>query len=140
MSESILRVAFVNHSRDTPVTVHVVTQDTVESCELLASTPAELPEQSPGAKHEPGGFDLVVPPGGICGFVTKNLVTITNPSSSIVTAVYANGKDPWPDPPPPPPPPFASVSDFETRYKNFLMGGGVPSRSPKPVVMTLVPA
>jgi len=140
MAESLLRVAFVNHSKDTPVTLHIVTQDTIESCELLTTTSATIPEQSPGAVHEPGGFDLEVPPGCILGFVTKNTVQITNPSSSIVTAVYANGKDPWPEPPPPPPPPFASVSDFETRYKNFLMVGGLPDPEPRPVVMTLVPA
>lgn len=140
MAESLLRVAFVNQSNDTPVTLHIVTQDTIESCELLATTSAILPEQSPGSTHEPGGFDLEVPPGAILGFVTKNPVQITNPSSSIVTTVYANGKDPWPEPPPPPPPSFASVSDFETRYKNFLMVGGLPEPEPRPVVMTLAPA
>jgi hypothetical protein len=140
MAESILRVAFLNQSNDTSVTIRVVTQDTVESCELLASTPAALPEQSTGIVHDPGGFDLEVPAGRIFGFVTKCRVEITNPSSGIVATVYANGKDPWPEPPPPPPPLFAGVSDFDTRYSNFLLGGGAPAGAAQPVVMILNPA
>jgi hypothetical protein len=140
MAESLLRVAFVNQSRDTSVTIRVVTQDTVESCELLATTPAALPEQASGTLRAPGGFDLEVPAGRILGFVTKSEVTITNPNSAIVTTVYANGKDPWPQPPPPPPPPFAAVADFDTRYSNFLLGGGAPSNAPRPVIMVLSPA
>jgi len=140
MGESLLRVAFVNQSKDTSVTIRVVTEDTVESCELLTTTPAALPEQASGVVQAPGGFDLEVPAGKILGFVSKQQVTITNPNSAIVTTVYANGKDPWPQPPPPPPPPFAGVSDFDTRYSNFMLGGGAPSSAPRPVVMVLCPA
>src|SRR4051812_25712718 len=140
MAESLLRVAFMNQSKDTSVTIRVVTEDTVESCELLATTPAALPEQASGIVQAPGGFDLVVPAGKILGFVTKRQVTITNPNSAIVATVYASGKDPWPQPPPPPPPQFAGVSDFGARYANFLLGGGAPSNAVKPVVMVLRPA
>jgi hypothetical protein len=140
MAESLLRVAFVNHSAETSVTIHVVTQDTVESCELLATTPASLPEQPSGTLWAPGGFDLVVPAGHIVGFVSKANVSISNPMPTVVTTLVANGKDPWPQPPPPPPPPFAAVTDFSTRYSNFLMGGGVSSHAPQPVVMVFSPA
>jgi len=140
MAELLLRVAFVNQSRDTSVTVHVVTEDTVESCELLTTTPATLPEQASGIVQGPGGFDLEVPAGKILGFVTKHQVAITNPNSAIVATVYASGKDPWPQPPPPPPPLLAGVSDYNTRYANFLLGGGAPSAAPTPVVMVICAA
>ncbi len=140
MADPLLRVAFMNTSATTSVTVHVVTQDTIEVCELLTTTPATLPEQNPGATQEAGGFDLAIQPGTIIGFVTKKPVTITNPSSAAVSTFYADGKDPWPQPPPPPPPGFVNVSDFDTRYNNFLMGGALPSRKAKPVEMTLAPA
>ena len=140
MADSLLRVAFMNTSATTTVTVHVVTQDTIEVCELLTTTQATLPEQNPGTTHQAGGFDLVIAPGTIIGFVSKKAVTITNPSSAAVATFYADGKDPWPQPPPPPPPGFANVSDFDIRYNNFLMGGGVPSRKAKLVQMTLAPA
>jgi hypothetical protein len=137
--DGLLRVAFVNCSKDTSVTVHIVTQDTVEASELLTTTPATLPEQNPGIAHPPGGWDLVVPPGAIIGFITKKPVQITNPNSAVVSTVYANGKDPWPQPPPPSTL-AATVSDFDTRYRYFLMGGGLPDHKVKPIVMTLVPA
>jgi hypothetical protein len=138
MSESTLRVAFVNHSTDTPVTVHIVTLDTVETCELGSTTPATLPDGA-GTKHAAGAFDLVVPAGKVYGFTTENPVNITNPSPSIVQTVYADGKNPWPQPPPPAPAAFTGVTDFATRYGNFLMVGGIPSRKRRPIVMTLTP-
>lgn len=140
MSDSLLRVAFVNNSKDTPVIVHVVTQDPVEACQLLTTTPASQPQQNPGATQTPGGFDLEVGPGGIIGFITNSQVEITNPNSATVTTIYANGKDPWPQPPPPPPPGFTNVTDFPTRYNNFLMGGAIADASVTPVVMTLAAA
>jgi len=137
--EGLLRVAFVNCSKDTSVTVHVATQDTVELTQLLTTTPAKLPEQNPGTVHPPGEWDVVVPPGTIFGFNTKKVVKIINPNSAVVSTIYANGKDPWPQPPPPSTL-AASVADFSTRYQYFLMGGGLPNPKAKPVVMTLVPA
>lgn len=134
----LLRVAFVNTSKDISVTVHCETLDSVECCELLATTPAMSPEQNPGMTYKPGKWDLVVPPGRIFGFVTEHLVKITNPNSAVVTTIYADGKDPWPHPPPPST--FASVADFDTRYNNFLMASALPNSRPKAIVMTLAPA
>lgn len=136
---TLLRVAFVNNSKDTSVTVHIVTQDTVETVELGTTTSATLPEKTPGVTHAAGAFDLVVPGGRIFGFTSANPVSITNPSPSIVQTIYADGKNPWPQPPPPAPAIFAGVTDFATRYDNFLMVGGIPNHKPKPVVMTLTP-
>lgn len=134
----LLRVAFVNTSTDTPVTIYIETLDTVECCELLATTVATEPEENPGTTHPPGGWTLVVPAGKIFGFVTENLVSISNPNSSAVITIYADGKNPWPLPPPLSP--LASrVSDFPTRYQNFLMTGGL-SGTTQPIVMTLAPA
>lgn len=134
----LLRVAFVNTSSDTPVTIHCKTQDAVECCELLATTPATQPEQNPGTTFKPGDWDLAVPAGKMFGFVTEHPVSITNPNPSVVSILYADGKDPWPQPPPALASP--TLPDFDTRYKNFLMTAGAPNPSPRPVVMTLAPA
>lgn len=134
----LLRVAFVNTSKNTPVTIHCKTEDAVECCELLGTTPATQPEQNPGTTFAAGDWDLVVPVGTMFGFVSEHPVSITNLNSSAVIVLYSDGKDPWPQPPP------ALVSttipDFDTRYKNFLMTAGSPNPSPRPVVMTLTPA
>jgi hypothetical protein len=134
----LLRVAFVNTSDNTPVTIHVETQDSVECCQLLTTTPATAPEANPGTTYPPGGWHLVVPAGTIFGFVTEKSVNITNPNPATITTIYANGKDPWPLPPPLSP--LSSVPDFETRYKSFLMTGALPDPRQHPVVMTLAPA
>jgi hypothetical protein len=134
----LLRVAFVNTSDNTPVTIHVETQDSVECCQLLTTTPAMAPEANPGKTYPPGGWDLVVPAGTIFGFVTEKSVKITNPNPATITTIYANGKDPWPLPPPLSP--LSSVPDFATRYKSFLMTGALPDPRQHPVVMTLAPA
>jgi hypothetical protein len=140
MVDSLLRVAFINNSATDSVRLHVVTQDKVEYCELLGTTPASTPEQDPGTLCGPGAFDVEVPAGRIFGFVTKAKVDITNPSSSILNVVYANDKDPWPQPPPAAPVRLSDVSDFATRYDHFLLvADGGPHRKHKPVVMTLVP-
>jgi hypothetical protein len=134
----LLRVAFVNTSEDTTVTLHLETEDAVECCELLTTTPPTAPEQNPGATHASGGWDLVIAPGTMVGFVTGSPVKISNPSSGAVTTVYANGKDPWPQPPPVSK--LSQVPDFPTRYQSFLMVGALPEPRPTPVVMTLAPA
>lgn len=135
----LLRVAFLNTSSDTPVTVRITTQDAVECCELLATTPATQPEQNPGTTYAPGEWDLEVPPGTMFGFVTEHPVAITNPNPAVVSPIYADGKDPWPQPPPEALVAFG-LPDLDTRYKNFLMAGGLPDPAPKPIVMTLTPA
>jgi hypothetical protein len=134
----LLRVAFVNTSKDTSVTIAVETQDAVECCELLTTTPATGPEQNPGTRHEPGRWNVIVEPGKIHGFVTERPVNITNPNSAAVTTVYADSKNPWPQPPPVVA--LAGVHDLDVRYSNFLMGGALPDPSPAPIVMTLAPA
>jgi hypothetical protein len=134
----LLRIAFVNTSSDTPVIVRVNTQDTVECCELLTTTPATQPEQNPGTMHAPGEWDIVIPAGKMFGFVTEHPVDITNPNPVVVSTIYADGKDPWPQPPPAVG--ALAAPDFGTRYKNFLMAGGLPNPSPEPIVMTLAPA
>jgi hypothetical protein len=140
MVDSLLRVAFINNSATATVRLQVVTQDRVECCELLGSTPPATPEQDPGTTYGPGAFDLEVPAGRIFGFVTKAKVDITNPSSSILNVVYANDKDPWPQPPPVAPVGLSNVTDFTTRYDHFLLvADGGPHRKHHPVVMTLVP-
>jgi hypothetical protein len=134
----LLRVAFVNTSKETSVTIHVETQDSVECCELLTTTPATGPEQNPGTRHKPGRWNVVVGPGKMHGFVTEHPVKITNPNSAAVHMVYADSKDPWPQPPPVAA--LAGVHDVEVRYRSFLMGGALPDPSPKPIVMILAPA
>lgn len=134
----LLRVAFVNVSSDISVTIHINTQDAVECCELLATTPATQPEQNPGRRYPPGTWELVVPAGKIFGFVTELPVSITNSNMSAVSTISVSGKDPWPQPPPALASP--SMPDFATRYKNFLMTAGLPDSEPNPVVMTLTPA
>jgi hypothetical protein len=138
MMVDLLRIAFVNTSGEISVTIHVETQDAVECCELLTTTPATGPEQNPGTTHPAGGWDLIVSPGHIVGFVTEKPVKIVNPNPAAVTTIYAHGKNPWPLPPPLTP--LASVADFSTRYESFLMGGAVPDSSPRSIVMTLGPA
>jgi hypothetical protein len=127
----------VNTSSDTSVTVHCETTDSVECCELLTTTPATAPQQNPGTTHSAGGWDLVVPPGKIFGFVTEHTVKITNPNSAAVSTIYADGKDPWPQPPPVTT--LSSLPDFDSRYKNFLMTSALPNAKPRPIVMTLTP-
>ena len=140
MVDSLLRVAFINNSATDNVKLHVVTQDRVEYCELLGSTPSSTPEQDPGATYGPGAFELEVPAGRIFGFVTRAKVDITNPSSSILNVVYANDKDPWPQPPPVAPVGLSNVTDFTIRYDHFLLvADGGPRRKHHPVVMTLAP-
>lgn len=134
----LLRVAFVNTSSDTPVTIHVWTQDAVECCELLATTPVTQPEQNPGTRYAPGEWDLVIPAGKMFGFVTEQPVKFTNPNSASVVPIHADGKDPWPQPPPSMAGP--AIPDFATRYKNFLMTAGLPNPRPEPIVVTLAPA
>ena len=135
---TLVRIAFVNTSKDTPVTICVETQDTIECCELLTTTPATEPEQNPGTRKTAGRWEVVVPAGKIIGFVTQDTVKIENPNSAAVTVVYANGKDPWPQPPPLLAAP--SVPDFDTRYNSFLMTGALPDPRPKPILMLLAPA
>lgn len=140
MVDSLLRVAFINNSTTDSVKLHVVTQDRVECSELLGTTPANTPEQDPGIACGPGAFDLEIPAGRIFGFVTRSKVDITNPSSSILSVVYANDKDPWPQPPPVAPIGLSNVTDFATRYDHFLLvADGGPRRKHQPVVMTLAP-
>lgn len=134
----LLRVAFANTSSNISVTIHIKTQDAVECYELLTTTPATQPEQNPGTVHAPGAWDLVVPPGKIFGFVTEYPVDIANPNSAVVSTIHADGKDPWPQPPPALV--YPGLSDFDTRYKNFLMAGSLPNPAPKLIVMTLIPA
>ena len=117
--DGLQRVAFVNTSSDTPVTIYIKTQDAVECCQLLGTTPMTQPQQNPGVVHPAGEWTLVVPPGAMFGFVTEHPVNVTNLTSSAVIAIYAGGKDPWPQPPPALAMP--TVPDFATRYKNFLM-------------------
>ena len=133
----LLRVAFVNTSKDTPVTIQVETQDSVECCKLLTTTPATIAQQNPGTTHAPGWWELSVPPETIVGFVTEHPVNITNPNSAVIATVYADGKDPWPHPPPLA---LAGVADFDIRYRNFLMASALPNPTPQPIVMTLSPA
>jgi len=133
----LLRVAFVNTSNDTPVTIKIETQDSVECCQLLTTTIATEPEENPGTTHPPGQWALDVPVGAIFGFVTEKPVNIMNPNQAAVTTIFANGKDPWPLPPPLSP--LATVPDFDTRYKSFLMTAGLPDHEQQPVVMTLAP-
>jgi hypothetical protein len=137
MSE-LLRIAFVNMSKATTVTIQVETQDAVECRELLTTTPATEPDQHPGKGCPAGPWTVDVPPGKIIGFVTQYLVKITNPNSAAVTVIYTNGKDPWPQPPPVLP--FESVPDLPIRYNSFLMTGARPEPTPTPIVMTLAPA
>jgi hypothetical protein len=132
----LLRVAFANTSKTLSVTLQITTQDDVESCELLTTTPATLPEQSPGIKHAAGQFDLEVPAGRIIGFTSAYPIGINNPNSSIVVTVFASGKNPWPNPPPPAAL-LVDVSDFATRFAHFLTVGGVSNEAASEVVMTL---
>ena len=134
----LLRVAFVNISSDTHVTIQVETQDTVECCEVLATTPVTQPQQNPGTLHAPGVWALAVPAGKMLGFVTEKPVNIINPNPAVVATIYADGKDPWPQPPPL----LASsyLPEFSARYKNFLLTAGLPNSVPRPIVMTLTPA
>jgi hypothetical protein len=133
----LLRVAFVNTSNDTHVTVDIETQDAVECCELLTSTSAVEPE-APGPTYPPGRWNLLVPPGKIFGFVTERPVKIINQNPANLVVVYADGKDPWPQPPPKPP--LAATPDFGIRYQHFLAASALPNSTPKPIVMTLTPA
>jgi len=131
---SLLRVAFINISTDVSVTLEVKTADSVECCELLATTPATEPE-GPGVIRRPGVWSLVVPPGRMFGFVTEHPVQIANPNPAAVIAISAGGKDPWPLPPPRSQ--LSNLPDFVTRYKGFLLTGAPPSATPEQVVMTL---
>lgn len=137
MSE-LLRIAFLNVSKATNVTVQVETLDTVECRELLTSTPATEPDQNPGKRWPAGTWAVEVPAGKIIGFVTQYPVKITNPNSAAVTIIYSIGKDPWPQPPPLLP--FSSVPDLDVRYNSFLVTAGVPELTQTPIVMTLAPA
>jgi hypothetical protein len=137
MSE-LLRIAFVNTTTTTTVRIQVETQDAVECRELLTTTPATEPDQSPGVRWPAGPWAIDVPAGKIIGFVTQHPVQITNPNPAAVATIYTNGKDPWPQPPPILA--FASVPDLEVRYNSFLMTGAPPAPAPTPIVMTLAPA
>jgi hypothetical protein len=138
MAEPLLRVAFLNRSEDTSVTVHVKTNDKkVITYQLLPKTPASEPERGSG-KDQVSEFDLEVPAGQIVGFNTNSKVEITNPNSALVTVYYANDKDPWPKPAPAAPSGL-DPSDFPLRYASFLMVGGEANPAPTLVVMTLVP-
>jgi hypothetical protein len=132
----LMRVAFVNTSTKDAV-VQIKTQDAVECCQLLASTPVSQPEQNPGLPKSAGAWQLAMPPGSVFGFVTELPVEIHNPNSGSVIAIYANTKDPWPQPPPLTAP---DVPDFAIRYQNFLMVAGATDPQPTPIVMTLAPA
>jgi hypothetical protein len=134
----LLRVAFVNTSKNTSVTIQIETQDSVECCELLTTTPSTSPEQNPGTTHPPGVWGLDVAPGTMFGFVTEHPVNIINSNPAAVATIYADGKDPWPHPPPPTT--LASVADFDTRYNSFLMTSALPNPKPKTIVMRLAPA
>jgi hypothetical protein len=136
MSE-LLRIAFINTSKATHVTIQVVTQDAVECRELLTTTPATEPDQNPGMRWPAGPWTVDVPPGKIIGFVTQYPVKITNPNSAAVSIIYTNGKDPWPQPPPVLS--FASVPDLDIRYNSFLLTGALPEPTATPIVMTLAP-
>lgn len=67
-------------------------------------------------------FDLRVPAGAIWGFGVYASPSYTNPNPTYLSIRTGDGKNPWPTPPPPPPALFSSVSDYSTRYGNFLMG------------------
>ena len=128
----------MNTSHDTAVTVQVETQDAIECCELRTTRLAAEREEPPGTTYAPGRWALVVPPGSVFGFVTEHPVKITNPSPGSLVTVYADGKDPWPQPPPA----FEvrKAPGFDGLYKGFLMTSALPSADPRPIVMTLTPA
>ena len=136
----LLRVDFVNYSKTESVTIDVVTEDVIAYRELLTTTAATTPDEVPGRNYGPGSFQLVVPAGRFFGFKTKHVVTIINPRPQLVSAIYANGKDPWPQPPPLAPPSLEQQGDFATRYTKFNTVSAEADPKPRPVAMTLTPA
>jgi hypothetical protein len=130
-----MRIAFVN-TATTPATIQIKTQEAVECCQLLMTTPASQPAQNPGRTQPAGAWQLAMPPGTIFGFVAEHAVEVLNPNSGSVITVYADSKEPWPQPPPL----VSDVPDFATRYQNFLMVAGLPDSQHRPIALTIARA
>jgi hypothetical protein len=116
------RYQFINYL-DTPVTVHVETQDRIELCQLVDSTPADAPEE-PQTQHGPGSFELTIPGGTIFGFFADQPAVVKDPKIANFVIRVANGKVPWPLPPPLQPSLLQHVADFNKRYACFLESAG----------------
>lgn len=134
---TILRVDLINYST-MDVTIEVKTEDQIVYRELLITTAANLPDETPGQTHGPGSFTLVVPAGRFFGFQTSGEVSISNPSP-LVHVIAASDKDPWPQPPPVAPSTLSSTTDYFTRYKYFNRTAAHPSKTSRAVPLTIAP-
>jgi hypothetical protein len=113
---------FINY-KSTSITVSVTTYENTGEFEMTTSGQSY---ETLIATHYLNGeesvtWNLVVPAGGIRGFGVNNGSSYSNPDSQYLTILTTSGKDPWPSPPATAPALFTAVSDYATRYANFLM-------------------
>jgi len=113
---------FINY-KSTSITVSVTTYE--NTGEYQMTTSGQSPETLIATHYLNGEesvtWNLIVPAGGIRGFAVNNGSSYTNPDSQYLTIVTTSGKNPWPSPPATAPALFSAVSDYSTRYADFLM-------------------
>ena len=112
------RYMFIN-ATTSDVKISVFTQDGVDVCELVGSTPVDRPEQF-RETHAAKEFDLSIPPGLIYGFSSAHSASFKDPRIAGLDIRTANGTVPWPEPPPSPSVLKPPVADFKARYRCFL--------------------
>ena len=125
----MLRMMFINYSPLT-VTFQVTTTGSAGSFQLLTTTNADRPEGPMTRQPADQPWDLVIGPGEISGILSDTEPENIDPMDAIseVTIIRVSDlmktnlvtRDPWPTPPPAPSA-FDKISDFEKRYKNFLL-------------------
>ncbi len=106
---------FINYTSST-YTLSLTTYESVDVYEMLTSGNTQAWVES----HSSGTWDLRVPAGGIWGFGAAAGLSYTPPSATELLILTANDKDPWPYPPPQAPAQFDEVTDYATRFADFL--------------------
>jgi hypothetical protein len=107
---------FINYTGST-YSLSLTTYESVDVYEMLTSGNTQAWVES----HSSGTWDLRVPAGGIWGLGAAAGLSYTPPNPSNLLILTANEKDPWPDPPPEAPALFTEVTDYDTRFADFLL-------------------
>lgn len=140
--DKTLRIMFINYTNK-PLTFTITFEGTLPlEVFKMTKTPIAAGADPRASIPNEGGtspLPVTVPAGDIRGCTPVGKVSIQKPSTGQFQVFTVAGKDPWP-PPPQAPTEFQAVTDFPTRFTNFLTSAGQAVDSDLQILLEAVPA